>query len=188
VFSGSEVNKLFGEENDYGEFKVKTRKSLKCRVCVQSFESKSKLKRHMSTHVKVSFHARRSKEVVAVADEEKYMEIDVDENQHVEEAPSSEIEKSEEAVETIDPCPVYCHICFATFKSIHRLKLHEVVHLEEKNFACPECDKRFKTKKYLKSHLIFHSTEKTHTCTICSTSFKWKQGLNTHIKKIHHNA
>lgn len=185
VFSGSEVGQLFQTKIDFGDFKMKTKKKkeLKCRVCSKDFNSKMKLRKHMSTHIKISIVQKSKKNQIMEnsADEENLLEMEpLEEMIELENHLEDESEENSE-----ESGPFYCNICFGAFKNVKSLHYHQFVHTEKRNYPCPICDKSFKMKKYLNSHLIFHSEERKHVCLTCNASFKWKQGLSIHIKKLH---
>jgi len=49
------------------------------------------------------------------------------------------------------------------------------------NYVCPLCTKSFKTEQYLKMHLVIHSNDKPFQCDICSSSFNRKDKLKRHL-------
>lgn len=48
-------------------------------------------------------------------------------------------------------------------------------------YACSVCSKHFKTEQYLKMHMVIHSDEKPFHCDKCSASFNRRDKLKRHL-------
>lgn len=88
--------------------------------------------------------------------------------------------------------PFVCETCGTAFKKNSNLAKHmKLVHLGERNFACPEpgCGRLFGQKSNLNSHIkAVHRGEKPYVCDEpgCGKRFSQKSGLKAHIKTVHH--
>lgn len=87
--------------------------------------------------------------------------------------------------------PYVCTECGTAFKKNSNLVKHmKLVHLGERNFACPEpsCGRLFGQKSNLNSHIkAVHLGEKPFVCpeASCGRKFSQKSGLKAHIKTVH---
>ena len=62
-------------------------------------------------------------------------------------------------------CKSYkCSICWKTFQTATKLKLHEVVHTGDRNYHCQICRKSFSQPQHLNRHQLTHTNDKKHTC------------------------
>ncbi|XP_055308379.1 zinc finger protein 211-like [Sitodiplosis mosellana] len=77
-----------------------------------------------------------------------------------------------------------CAECGKSFKTIHSLASLQMLHTEEKPFACDLCPSKFKWKAALRTHSLVHSGQKQHVCDICGSSFTTKGSMKKH-KRIH---
>ena len=79
--------------------------------------------------------------------------------------------------------PSPCDICGSILSSPRALRLHQLIHSDEKQVDCPHCDMKFKHKSFLKSHLKNVAAPKGRfKCTVCSKGFKYRYGLVAHMK------
>lgn len=87
--------------------------------------------------------------------------------------------------------PYACDTCGTAFKKNSNLVKHiKLVHLGERNFACPEegCGRLFGQKSNLNSHIkAVHLGEKPFKCSEidCGRRFSQKSGLKAHTKTVH---
>lgn len=75
-----------------------------------------------------------------------------------------------------------CDQCDKSFKFSQQLKIHRIVHTDEKP-RCYICDKTFLTKYNLQSHLMSHVSSKSFECDICGIKFTYKRNLYIHLKR-----
>jgi len=66
-----------------------------------------------------------------------------------------------------------CKICHSVFETRNLLKKHELIHLTEKRFKCPECNYACALKEVLKRHLRIH--EKKRASPPSPTTFQHSQ-------------
>lgn len=76
-----------------------------------------------------------------------------------------------------------CSECGKSFKTIHLLTSHQMLHTNEKPFGCDLCPSRFKWKAALKTHMIVHTGKKQHVCDVCGSSFTTKGSMKKHKSK-----
>ena len=91
------------------------------------------------------------------------------------------------ATKTKELCFHMCHVCGKNFKTTAQLKLHLLVHSDERPLACTLCTKSFKTKVMLTVHMRTHTKEKPFMCDLCGQSFALKNTLTYHVNS-HTNA
>lgn len=77
-----------------------------------------------------------------------------------------------------------CAECGKSFKTIHLLASHQMLHTSEKPFACDLCPSRFKWKAALKTHMLVHTGQKQHVCDICGSSFTTKGSMKKHKREF----
>lgn len=75
-----------------------------------------------------------------------------------------------------------CDQCDKSFKFSQQLKIHRIVHTDEKP-RCYICNKTFLTKYNLQSHLTSHVSSKSFECDICGIKFTYKRNLYIHLKR-----
>lgn len=69
-----------------------------------------------------------------------------------------------------------CDQCEKTFKNPSKLKLHLVVHSNDRPFKCDQCDKGFKTPHKLRRHITtVHTNERPFQCSQCGDYFKTQE-------------
>ncbi|XP_058129893.1 oocyte zinc finger protein XlCOF22-like [Anopheles ziemanni] len=75
-----------------------------------------------------------------------------------------------------------CEVCFKTFRSRQKLKIHRNTHLRVAPFKCTfdGCDKAFKSRIGLEEHLARHTNCFEYTCDICSKGFQHRSYLSAH--------
>lgn len=79
-----------------------------------------------------------------------------------------------------------CSECGKSFKTIHMLASHQMLHTTEKPFGCDLCPSRFKWKAALKTHMLVHTGQKQHVCDICGSTFTTKGSMKKHKSKHNH--
>ena len=79
--------------------------------------------------------------------------------------------------------PFVCHFCSAAFAKSCTLKAHITTHTGEANYHCKTCGKSFRRLKYLKEHRFTHTGEKPYACKICGTAYSHNGSLFVHEKK-----
>ncbi|ETN60905.1 hypothetical protein AND_007458 [Anopheles darlingi] len=78
-----------------------------------------------------------------------------------------------------------CTKCDKVFVTRSRLKAHEKVHEEVKQFACDECGDRFRHKGLLVRHKrAIHTAELRFECKLCSKKFAVVEKLKVH-QRVH---
>lgn len=79
-----------------------------------------------------------------------------------------------------DQFPYACKFCPKKFKNLPRLKTHEDIH-STTQYICPVCGISLNTKRTLKMHMVIHSDQKKFKCEYCQTSFKRSKALKNHL-------
>lgn len=73
-----------------------------------------------------------------------------------------------------------CKFCPKKFKNQARLKTHEDIH-NNTSYVCPHCGLQLNTKRTLKMHLVVHSDEKKYKCQYCFNEYKRSKALKAHL-------
>ncbi|XP_058814570.1 zinc finger protein weckle-like [Topomyia yanbarensis] len=79
-----------------------------------------------------------------------------------------------------DEKPFQCAHCPKRFKNLPRLKTHEDIH-NDTLYVCPHCGLQLNTKRTLKMHLVVHSDQKKFKCQYCGNEYKRSKALKTHL-------
>ncbi|CAO1321513.1 unnamed protein product [Diamesa serratosioi] len=79
-----------------------------------------------------------------------------------------------------DDKPFQCTFCPKKFKNLPRLKTHEDIH-NNTNYICPHCGLQLNTKRTLKMHMVVHSDQKKYKCHYCGNQFKRSKALKNHL-------
>ena len=78
-----------------------------------------------------------------------------------------------------------CDFCGKTFTVEKKLKIHKVIHTEEKPYLCSQCPMKFKRLDAMRTHVRgVHTDERPYPCDECSKSFKSRQKLDIH-RRLH---
>ncbi|XP_059174449.1 transcription factor E4F1-like isoform X2 [Physella acuta] len=80
--------------------------------------------------------------------------------------------------------PFSCEVCGQSFKELTVLKVHALVHSDERKFVCSfeNCPYAFKTKGGLVRHTRRHTGERPFACERCGRSFTESGALTRHLK------
>ncbi|XP_058450250.1 zinc finger protein weckle-like isoform X2 [Malaya genurostris] len=79
-----------------------------------------------------------------------------------------------------DEKPFQCIHCPKRFKNLPRLKTHEDIH-NDTLYVCPHCGLQLNTKRTLKMHLVVHSDQKKFKCQYCGNEYKRSKALKSHL-------
>lgn len=82
---------------------------------------------------------------------------------------------------------IFCDICNKQFSNKRCLKVHMLIHQEDKPFQCESCSERFINKRNLEYHKRFHGEklEKSFKCEHCFTTLCSEFSLKNHIQRKH---
>ena len=70
----------------------------------------------------------------------------------------------------------HCKDCNKSFKTKYRLKIHMDTHVETR-YECPICSLTLNTRRTLRMHLLVHRDDKAFQCTTCGKAFKRSKDL-----------
>uniref|UniRef100_A0A1Q3F183 Putative c2h2-type zn-finger protein n=1 Tax=Culex tarsalis TaxID=7177 RepID=A0A1Q3F183_CULTA len=79
-----------------------------------------------------------------------------------------------------DEKPFQCSHCPKKFKNLPRLKTHEDIH-NDTLYVCPHCGLQLNTKRTLKMHMVVHSDQKKFKCQYCGNEYKRSKALKNHL-------
>ena len=80
--------------------------------------------------------------------------------------------------------PFQCQHCPKKFKNMARLRTHEDIH-KHTAYICPHCGLQLNTKRTLKMHMVVHSDQKKYKCQYCGNEYKRSKALKV-TRKIDH--
>jgi uncharacterized Zn-finger protein len=81
--------------------------------------------------------------------------------------------------------PRVCPICDKAFLQYTSYNIHMRYHNDDRRYSCSICDMRFISSSHLKRHKTVHSNSRPVTCEICYTHFKTKDDLKKHTDVLH---
>ncbi|XP_055299687.1 zinc finger protein weckle-like [Sitodiplosis mosellana] len=76
--------------------------------------------------------------------------------------------------------PFQCQHCPKKFKNMARLRTHEDIH-KHTAYICPHCGLQLNTKRTLKMHMVVHSDQKKYKCQYCGNEYKRSKALKNHL-------
>lgn len=79
-----------------------------------------------------------------------------------------------------------CNLCGKQFAKPYQIKIHMMVHRDERPYQCDVCNKKFRFYDKLKGHLRTHNGIKAYVCAICNEDFRKKNEFQQHMK-LHHD-
>ena len=130
-------------------------KTFMCDICCKMLASKNFLEKHKKIHFSQTYECHMC-------------------NMLLKSDKSLEIHKR-----THDKFP--CLLCANIFTRKTDLKIHMLIHMDERHFACTLCAKRFSTKPSLSKHRRSHNQD-AFNCSVCSKSFSTITLLNLHLR------
>lgn len=77
-------------------------------------------------------------------------------------------------------------LLFCSFKSKYRLNVHMDMHRSVK-YRCPHCPMELSTRRTLRMHLLVHKEEKAYVCKVCSKAFRRSKDLKVFIIQDFYN-
>ncbi|XP_050360134.1 zinc finger protein draculin-like [Nymphalis io] len=171
-----------------------------CDVCSKTFNTKSRLESHITTHN----NTLAKKLAYCCVCKVQYKNIYVYRNHLKNSANHSERlyhckdcnKRFASKVYWQKHCDFYhlhksafkCDVCNKLFMSDWRLKNHKQKHhglSRTRDHICNICGKKFYTLSTLRGHQLTHSEERTYMCEDCGDTFKQRPALYTHTKLVH---
>lgn len=77
----------------------------------------------------------------------------------------------------------FCDFCDYSNTRVNSVKVHRMIHTNERPFSCDLCPKSFRQKMHLRNHKITHTKEKLFFCNECNFSCGYKASLDLHKLK-----
>ncbi|XP_067635455.1 uncharacterized protein [Eurosta solidaginis] len=168
-------------------------KPYKCKYCERCFTTKDLLKRHLrANHLGDTTHSCESCPLAF----RLASELRLHSTTHKDEDPETrernmkalmeiEAKLKQQALKRYKNIQNYqypCDICGKQFKRKSALKLHKLIHSDEKPHICDFCEKRFAQAGTLSHHMRTHTGEKPYKCKYCERCFTTKDLLNKHLR------
>ncbi|CAG2237030.1 KRAB [Mytilus edulis] len=179
------------EESNDLDFKKKPY-LFKCKLCGKRFQSKDKVKLHMSSHTGEKQHSCQLCDTKCMTQQSLYSHI----------VAAHPAEAGDLARYSCDVCgkkfyskckllnhskthfeqnlPYQCKLCPKRFSILSRLMTHIKTHTGDGLFTCKICDKAYTTQASLKSHMNNHTHEIEYKCETCNKVFYTNGGLIKH--------
>ncbi|KAH8245610.1 hypothetical protein KR032_012499, partial [Drosophila birchii] len=70
------------------------------------------------------------------------------------------------------------------FSEAYNLRIHKMIHTDEKPHVCSVCGKGFRQLNKLRIHAVTHTAERPHKCDICGKGFRYANYLAVH-RRLH---
>ncbi|KAH8275914.1 hypothetical protein KR044_006348, partial [Drosophila immigrans] len=77
-----------------------------------------------------------------------------------------------------------CEVCQRCFGDAYTLRIHRMLHTDEKPHVCGECGKGFRQLHKLRMHSVIHTDERPHQCDICGKGYRFANYLAVH-RRLH---
>ncbi|KAJ9584827.1 hypothetical protein L9F63_020824 [Diploptera punctata] len=132
-----------------------------CRLCRQSFVTRSALLIHGRVH---------------------HIEKKDNDSSHKVEQQSEEVQKSEEVEPQEENLNLPCKICLRVFTSHEALQRHIKIHATGKHvfYPCEVCGKKFVSLEMYKTHVASHTVSQSFHCPRCNKLFFKEEVLKNH--------
>ncbi|KAK6173765.1 hypothetical protein SNE40_017166 [Patella caerulea] len=131
-------------------------KDFVCKVCLEHFAKKNKLKTHIS-----KCHSKNIKTHILTGTNKDCLKLQVVKN-------SVRVKRQ-------------CEICGKQYKNLCHLRHHLKTHSGVKNYLCDLCDYKGYTNQHLSRHMKSHSIDKNYQCDQCGKRFATNNNLKKHL-------
>ena len=175
AMSRNVFSNVTAEENHYNRqgnpSETENQASYECEVCSKTFEYFHALQFHRK------MHKQKKIECIELECEMKFRTIKEMERHYERSHPSSE--KKEYYYCTYNRCNK------KFLKNFHLQEHVRVKHMKIKAFQCPwpGCPKEFAAERHMKVHLLIHKDEKPIKCEHCDYRCRQRSALNWHMRK-----
>ncbi|XP_064616878.1 PR domain zinc finger protein 4-like [Liolophura sinensis] len=179
--------KCLGQHVKYSHPDMSTRK-YKCEYCGRGFNSSSKLKSHVLSHlgVKPYMCAQCGKKFTEKPNLTRHMFIHTGERKFACEVCGRGFRQKAHLQSHIlvhtGERTIRCRYCEKLFARTSDLKQHEYQHTKEKVFTCPHCNKVFYKLQNFKKHSKIHSGQKDYPCHQCEKCFFTRYHMKRHLQ------
>jgi len=148
-----------------------------CVKCPKSFQFRSRLQRHMTTHQSKQYRCNGCGKYFSRRD---VMEAHMRRIHHG--AGTRRLEHSPKKSGNSDPHLHPCPLCPAKLASAHHYQRHVQAHQKNQgSFHCIDCGKTFESRRKYTSHMKHHQmSSKKFECSVCGLAFLQKEFLRRH--------
>merc|ERR1712228_341967 len=100
---------------------------------------------------------------------------------------TNDIEENEDECVVVSES-LECDVCGKHLLTIETLKLHKLLHSNERPYKCTECESTFIVRARLNNHLLGVHGINPHQCDLCNQSFAKKRELKQHKASSHNKT
>lgn len=154
-------------------------RTLSCKLCGESFHSRSSLMMHVKSHANNTATLCPPKHAALVA-----LETHGENNlcYICGKTFTTRTHLKRHMLVHTGQKPHCCKECGKRFARSECLRIHMRIHTVEKPYTCEVCGKGFRQRGNMICHIRTHTGEKPHRCVICSRPFAYKKDMLRHMQ------